>query len=74
MECFRHFRGRSISDHTPAQYRSIDQARLAAVEDQARLEAMQIEVEKLLKAGVIRELKYPTWLCSPVMVRKANVE
>lgn len=30
-----------------------------------RLEAMKTEVQKLLSAGLIRELKYPTWLCNP---------
>ncbi|XP_014491680.1 uncharacterized protein LOC106754195 [Vigna radiata var. radiata] len=30
------------------------------------------EVDKLLKAGFIRELTYPTWLSNVVMVKKAN--
>lgn len=37
-----------------------------------KLQGMKEEVEKLLKASFIRELKYPTWLANIVMVKKAN--
>ena len=50
--------------------RPIQQKRRAY--DKIRLEAMKSEVKKLLEAGVIRELQYPTWLCNPVMVPKPN--
>ena len=31
-----------------------------------------MEIDKLLKAGFIREVNHPEWLANPVMVRKAN--
>ncbi|RDX84455.1 Retrovirus-related Pol polyprotein from transposon 17.6, partial [Mucuna pruriens] len=34
--------------------------------------AIQEETNKLLKAGFIREVRYPEWLANVVMVRKAN--
>ncbi|RDY04217.1 Tf2-11, partial [Mucuna pruriens] len=34
--------------------------------------AIQEETSKLLKAGFIREVRYPEWLANVVMVRKAN--
>ncbi|RDY04815.1 hypothetical protein CR513_11419, partial [Mucuna pruriens] len=34
--------------------------------------AVKEETEKLLKAGFIREVRYPEWLANVVMVRKAN--
>ena len=36
-----------------------------------RKEAIQSEIDKLLKAGFIREVDHPEWLANPVMVRKA---
>ena len=33
---------------------------------------MEEEVRRLLKAGFIREEKFPMWLANVVMVRKAN--
>ena len=35
-------------------------------------EAINTEVEKLLKAGFIREAKYPEWISNVVLVKKAN--
>uniref|UniRef100_A0A2N9GN13 Integrase catalytic domain-containing protein n=1 Tax=Fagus sylvatica TaxID=28930 RepID=A0A2N9GN13_FAGSY len=35
-------------------------------------EAVQKEVEKLLQAGAIREIQYPTWLSNTVVVKKKN--
>ena len=35
-------------------------------------EAVQKEVERLLQAGAIRELNYPTWLSNTVVVKKKN--
>ena len=35
-------------------------------------EAINAEVEKLLKAGFIREAKYPEWISNVVLVKKAN--
>lgn len=37
-----------------------------------RAEAAKAEVQKLLEAGVIREVHHPKWLANPVLVRKAN--
>ncbi|KAG5557203.1 hypothetical protein RHGRI_007467 [Rhododendron griersonianum] len=35
-------------------------------------DAVNEEVERLLDAGAIREVQYPTWLANPVVVRKKN--
>ncbi len=35
-------------------------------------QAIREELDKLLKAGFIREVLYPEWLANPVMVHKAN--
>ena len=35
-----------------------------------RLQAAKKEVAKLLKGGVIREIKYSEWLANPVLVKK----
>ena len=35
-------------------------------------EAIQSEIDKLLKAGFIREVNQLEWLANPVMVRKSN--
>lgn len=40
--------------------------------NQERYEATNSEVEKLLKAGFIREVSYPEWISNVVLVRKAN--
>nr|AAL91598.1 Putative gag-pol precursor [Oryza sativa Japonica Group] len=37
-----------------------------------RKQAIREELDKLLKAGFIREVLHPKWLANPVMVRKAN--
>ena len=41
-----------------------------SAEDRKR--AIQEEVDKLLKADFIREVRHPTWLANPVLVKKAN--
>ncbi|KAG5541026.1 hypothetical protein RHGRI_021048 [Rhododendron griersonianum] len=35
-------------------------------------DALNEEVERLLDAGAIREVQYPTWLANPVVVKKKN--
>ena len=40
--------------------------------NQERYEAINAEVEKLLKAEFIREVKYPEWISNVVLVKKAN--
>ncbi|KAI0531030.1 hypothetical protein KFK09_000579 [Dendrobium nobile] len=37
-----------------------------------RQQAIEKEVDKLLEAGFIREVHYPTWLANVVMVKKTN--
>jgi len=37
-----------------------------------RAEAVNVEVTRLFKAGLIREVKYPEWLANPVVVKKKN--
>ena len=37
-----------------------------------RYQAINAEVEKLLKAGFVREAKYPEWISNVVLVKKAN--
>ncbi|XP_074374458.1 uncharacterized protein LOC141714862 [Apium graveolens] len=39
-----------------------------------RQKAIDEEVERLLKAGIIKEIKYPEWLANVVMVKKSNGE
>ncbi|KAH9750796.1 Ribonuclease H [Citrus sinensis] len=40
--------------------------------NQERYEAINVEVEKLLRAGFIREVNYPEWISNVVLVKKAN--
>jgi hypothetical protein len=37
-----------------------------------KVEAVRVEVQRLLDAGFIREVVYPEWLANVVMVRKKN--
>ena len=37
-----------------------------------RAQALEEEIEKMLKAGFIREVYYPDWLANVVMVKKSN--
>jgi hypothetical protein len=37
-----------------------------------RRETIRLEVNKLLEAGFIRPVDYPSWLANPVLVKKAN--
>ena len=40
--------------------------------NQERYEVINDEVEKLLRAGFIREVNYPEWISNVVLVKKAN--
>ena len=40
--------------------------------NQERYEAINAEVEKLLKAGFIREARHPEWISNVLLVKKAN--
>src|SRR5213592_804102 len=37
-----------------------------------RQDVIRLEVDKLLRAGFIREVRHPDWLANPVVVPKAN--
>ena len=37
-----------------------------------RAEALQEEVDRLMKVGLVKESFYPTWLANPVLVEKPN--
>ena len=37
-----------------------------------KAQAIEEEVQKLLKAGAIREAEFPDWISNPVVVRKQN--
>ncbi|KAG7585621.1 Retrotransposon gag domain [Arabidopsis thaliana x Arabidopsis arenosa] len=51
-------------------FKSIKQKRRKLGPDRAQ--AVNDEVDKLLKIGSIREVKYPDWLANPVVVKKKN--
>lgn len=51
-------------------YRPVKQRRRAFAAE--RNKAVAEEVEKLLKAGFIREVDYPEWLANVVLVKKSN--
>lgn len=51
--------------HTPVKHR---QRKLSI----KRLKVIEIEVEKLVKAGIIRHVWYSEWLANPMLVLKAN--
>ncbi|TYK02888.1 uncharacterized protein E5676_scaffold968G00270 [Cucumis melo var. makuwa] len=41
-------------------------------EEEELIPQVEVEVNKLLEAGFIREVKYPTWIANIVLVRKKN--
>ncbi|GJX20228.1 reverse transcriptase domain-containing protein [Tanacetum coccineum] len=62
----------AISSRTSAQYPGRIFARSTEKKGQApeRAKAIQAEVQKLVKAGIMREVYYHDWLSNPVMVKK----
>jgi hypothetical protein len=40
--------------------------------DEERRWAIEVELQKLLEAGFIKEVFHPTWLANPVLVKKKN--
>ena len=52
------------------QYKPVRQKKRNIAPD--RLLALEEEIDKLLKAGFIREVLYPEWLTNIVMVKKPN--
>jgi hypothetical protein len=39
-----------------------------------KVKAAKAEVQRLLDAGFIREVKYPQWLANVILLRKKNVK
>ncbi|KAJ1704265.1 hypothetical protein LUZ63_004044 [Rhynchospora breviuscula] len=64
---------RSIAEHKIDTY---EEARLVQQRKRKlgveRRKAVQEEVDRLIKAGAIREVEYPRWLANPVLVMKPN--
>ncbi|KAG7636055.1 Reverse transcriptase domain [Arabidopsis thaliana x Arabidopsis arenosa] len=56
--------------HTDPTFQPVCQKRRRMGTD--RTKAVQYEVERLLKAGLIKEVQYPEWLANPVEVKKKN--
>ena len=50
-------------------FKSVKQKRSFAPE---RQKTINEEVDKILKAGAIKEVEYPKWLANVVLVKKAN--
>ncbi|XP_071739377.1 uncharacterized protein [Rutidosis leptorrhynchoides] len=62
-----------ITEHRLNEYKHLEpvhqkKRNLASERDKLACE----EVEELLKIGIIREAKYPTWVAYPVMVKKSD--
>ena len=62
----KHHLNVNVSDTPVAQKRRS----LSAEKNQAILK----EVEEWLKAGIIRPVRYPTWISNPVLVKKMRWE
>ncbi|XP_024033525.1 uncharacterized protein LOC112095658 [Citrus clementina] len=45
---------------------------MPGIDPEERYEAVNDEVEKLLRAGFIREVSYPEWISNVMLVKKAN--
>lgn len=56
--------------HVDPSFKHIKQKRRKLGPDGAK--AVNDEVERLLKVGSIREVKYPDWLANPMVVTKKN--
>jgi len=56
--------------NTDPTFKPVRQKRRRLGADRAK--AVQDEVERLLKAGLIKEVQYPEWLANPVVVKKKN--
>ncbi|KAG7622585.1 hypothetical protein ISN44_As04g033700 [Arabidopsis suecica] len=56
--------------NTDPTFKPVRQKRRRLGSDRAK--AVQDEVERLLKAGLIKEVQYPEWLANPVVVKKKN--
>nr|GEW24178.1 reverse transcriptase domain-containing protein [Tanacetum cinerariifolium] len=72
MAVVRHDRSTMIDCRAPTQYpRRIFPCQIEK-RGQApeRAKAIQVEVQKLLEAGILREVHYHDWLSNPVMVKK----
>ena len=74
MEADRHGRNRPYSNHSQIEYqpsfKPVKQKRRSFAPE--RQKAINEEVGKLLQVGAIREVEYPEWLATVVLVKKAN--
>ncbi|KAK1418215.1 hypothetical protein QVD17_27358 [Tagetes erecta] len=62
---------RYIAEHTlniPRGHTPVVQKKRGLAQDRAH--AVRTEVDKLVSAGIMKEVKYPTWVANPVIVRK----
>jgi hypothetical protein len=64
---------REVPDHSldiPPHSRAMQQ-RIHHFDEERRL-AIGVEMWRILEAGFIKEVFYPTWLANPVLVKKKN--
>ena len=64
---------RNLAEHRLNTYKSvapIAQKRRSMGAEKTK--AMNEQVSELLKAGIVRETQYQTWVANPVMVAKSN--
>ncbi|XP_035845188.1 uncharacterized protein LOC118491476 [Helianthus annuus] len=69
--------GPAMSDLTPEHQLNVSEDAKPVVHTKRHLgdikhDAMKEQVLELLNAGIIREVRYQTWVASPVMVKKPN--
>ncbi|GJT62972.1 reverse transcriptase domain-containing protein [Tanacetum coccineum] len=71
MVAVRHDRGTTTDSRTQTQYSGRIPLGRTKKEGQApkQTKAIQVEVQKLVKAGIMREVYYHYWLSNPVMVK-----
>nr|GEU94821.1 hypothetical protein [Tanacetum cinerariifolium] len=69
MEAVRHDWSTTIDCETPTQYSRRILSRQTEKQGQApeRAKAIQVEVQKLVEAGILREVYYHDWLSNPFM-------
>nr|GEV54200.1 reverse transcriptase domain-containing protein [Tanacetum cinerariifolium] len=67
-----HDRGTAVRSRTPTQHpgRILTDAAKKRGQAPERARAIQAEVQKLVEAGIIREVYYYDWLSNPIMVKK----
>ena len=68
----RRYDGHRSNNRHPRAERRLDLQTRRTELGPERAKAVNDEVDKLLKAGSITEVKYPDWLANPVVVKKKN--